>query len=58
LKGHYGSSISRFETSFVPHAREMAQLAEQDFKQGLGVDPVDAAPIYIRNKIALKESER
>ena len=33
-------------------------LAEQDFKQGLGVDPADAAPIYIRNKIALKESER
>jgi tRNA threonylcarbamoyladenosine biosynthesis protein TsaB len=58
LKSHYGSSISRFETSLVPHAREMAQLAEQDFKQGLGVDPVDAAPIYIRNKIALKESER
>jgi tRNA threonylcarbamoyladenosine biosynthesis protein TsaB len=58
LKSHYGSSISRIETGFVPHAREMAQLAEQDFKQGLGVDPVDAAPIYIRNKIALKESER
>ena len=58
LKIHYGSSISRFEVGFVPHAREMAQLAEQDFKQGLGVDPVDATPIYIRNKIALKESER
>ena len=58
LKSHYGNSISRFETGFVPHAREMAQLAEKDFKQGLGVDPEDAAPIYIRNKIALKESER
>ena len=58
LKSHYGSGISRIEVGFVPHAREMAQLAEQGFKQGLGVDPVDATPIYIRNKIALKESER
>lgn len=58
LKNHYGSSVSRFETGFFPHAREMAQLAEQDFKQGLGIDPADATPIYIRNKIALKENER
>jgi tRNA threonylcarbamoyladenosine biosynthesis protein TsaB len=58
LKSHYGSSIILYETGLVPHAREMVQLAEQDLKQGLGVDPVDAAPIYIRNKIALKESER
>jgi len=58
LKSHYGSSIYRIETGLVPHAREMAQLAEQDFKQGLEVDPMDAAPIYIRNKVALKESER
>ena len=58
LKRHYGSSIRRFELSLFPHAREMAQLAAQSFKQGLGFDPVEIAPIYIRNKIALKESER
>lgn len=58
LKSHYGSSISRFENGFVPHAREIVQLAEQGFRKGLGVDPENVTPIYIRNKIALKESER
>lgn len=58
LRSHYGSCISHFESDFVPHAREIAQLAEHGFTNGLGVDPVNAAPIYIRNKIALKESER
>tara|TARA_B110000438_G_scaffold2957_1_gene3050 strand:- start:1007 stop:1240 length:234 start_codon:yes stop_codon:yes gene_type:complete len=58
LKSHYGSSVSHLDLGFFPHAREMAQLAAQGFKQGLGVDPVEIAPIYLRNKIALKESER
>lgn len=58
LRNHYGSSISRIESGLVPRAREIAQLAEQGFKKGLGIDPVDATPIYIRNKIALKENER
>jgi tRNA threonylcarbamoyladenosine biosynthesis protein TsaB len=58
LKSHYGSSISHLNLGFFPHAREMAQLAAQVFKQGLGVDPVEIAPIYLRNKIALKENER
>ena len=58
LKNRYENVISRFEGSFVPQAREIAQLAELGFKKGLGVDPANIAPIYIRNKIALKESER
>ena len=28
------------------------------FAKGLAVEPVDVAPIYVRNKVALKESER
>jgi hypothetical protein len=25
---------------------------------GFGLDPADAAPVYLRDKVALKESER
>jgi len=41
-----------------PHARDMVQLAIPIFANGLGIDPVDAVPLYIRNKVALKEKER
>lgn len=58
LRSQYGSCITRIESDLKPHAREMTQLAEKGFVKGLGIDPVDAAPIYIRNKVALKESER
>ncbi len=58
LRSHYGSCIVRIESGLRPHAREMTQLAKQGFAKGLGVDPVDATLIYIRNKVALKESER
>ncbi len=58
LRSHYGNSVSHFETGFIPHARDIAQLAEYRFLQGLGVSPMEATPIYIRNKIALKENER
>lgn len=58
LRNHYGSCITHIEGNLVPHAREIVQLAKKGFAQGLGVDPVDAVPVYIRNKVALKESER
>ena len=41
-----------------PHARAIAQLAAPRFATGTGIDPADAAPLYIRNKVALKEKER
>jgi len=42
----------------TPHAREIASLAAPRFLQGLGTDAAEAAPLYIRNKVALKETER
>ncbi len=41
-----------------PRAREIAKLAVSEFENGRGVDPDVAAPLYVRNKVALKESER
>ena len=58
LGKRYHEHISRIDVGVCPHAREMAQLAAPRFAKGLGIDPADAAPLYIRNKVALKENER
>jgi tRNA threonylcarbamoyladenosine biosynthesis protein TsaB len=58
LRSRYQGSIGRIAGDFSPRAREMVQLAVPRFLGGLAVDPADAAPLYIRNKVALKESER
>ena len=58
LGERYQGQMSRIDAGIYPHAREMAQLAAPGFAKGLGIDPADAAPLYIRNKVALKESER
>jgi len=41
-----------------PTARSIAELALPTFKAGLAGSAYEAAPIYIRNKVALKISER
>ena len=44
--------------SVMPHAREVAELALQDFMQGLAQPASQAQPLYLRNKIALTTAER
>ncbi len=58
LRSRYHGCVSHIAGNLSPHAREVAQLAAPRFAMGLGIDPADAAPLYIRNKVALKESER
>jgi len=41
-----------------PKATSIAQIALPMFAAGLGKPPAEAAPVYIRNKVALKMSER
>lgn len=58
LAGCYHGRIGRIEPAAFPHARDIAALAVPSFAQGLGKPAHDAAPVYIRNKVALKMSER
>ena len=58
LRTRYSDYVNHIISGLRPDARAMAQLAAPRFAKGLGVDPVDAAPLYIRNKVALKEKER
>ena len=41
-----------------PHARDIATLAVADVKQGKGLPAEQAMPVYLRDKVALKKSER
>ncbi|MGH8841669.1 MAG: tRNA threonylcarbamoyladenosine biosynthesis protein TsaB [Advenella sp.] len=58
LRTRYNGCVNRIDSGLRPHARAIVQLAAPRFAKGLGLDPADAVPLYIRNKVALKEKER
>jgi tRNA threonylcarbamoyladenosine biosynthesis protein TsaB len=58
LETVYADSLERVMENLVPHAREIAILAARQFACGKGADAALAAPLYVRNKVALPISER
>jgi tRNA threonylcarbamoyladenosine biosynthesis protein TsaB len=50
--------MPRSRADLMPHARQVAQLANAAFARGEGVPAHDAQPVYLRNKVALTTSER
>lgn len=58
LQLRYAGQVLSTDGSVYPQAREMVKLAAPQFEQGLGKDAALAAPLYIRNKVALKTAER
>jgi tRNA threonylcarbamoyladenosine biosynthesis protein TsaB len=42
----------------LPRAGAIARLGAHGFEQGLAVDVEQAMPVYLRDKVAKKESER
>lgn len=58
LQAHYGSQLKTVVADVFPHARHIASLAIPVFEQGRAVEACNAAPLYIRDKVALKTSER
>jgi len=53
-----GDRLERVDVLLHPHAIEIARLAVPVLARGLGVAPENAAPLYVRDKVALKVSER
>ena len=50
--------VSYCETDNLPRARAIARLGARGFEQGLAVEVEQAMPVYLRDKVAKKESER
>lgn len=58
LTARFDGSVNHVIEGLAPHAREIAVLAAQQFARGQTVDAADAAPLYVRNKVALRVDER
>jgi tRNA threonylcarbamoyladenosine biosynthesis protein TsaB len=58
LKQRYAGRLSAIMPDVFPHARDIARLAAAEFKAGRAMAPELAVPLYIRDKVALKTSER
>jgi tRNA threonylcarbamoyladenosine biosynthesis protein TsaB len=58
LQQTYAAALVQVMDDVYPHARDIARLAAPVFAAGQGVRAEEAAPLYIRDKVALKTAER
>ena len=58
LAAQYGQQLGLVLADACPQAVAMLRLAEPEFAAGRGTSAAEAAPVYVRNRVALKTSER
>ena len=58
LGERYAGQLQGVDGSAVPQAAAIAALGAVQFAQGRAVDAAEALPLYLRDKVALKTSER
>lgn len=58
LSSHLGGRLQYVISDVWPHAACVAQLGAFDFANGLAVPVEQAMPVYLRDKVAKKQSER
>jgi len=58
LGERYAGLLQGADGSAIPQAAAIAVLGAARFALGLGVDAAEALPLYLRDKVALKTSER
>lgn len=58
LDERYAGQLPGIDASKVPQAAAIAALGAVQFALGNGVDAAQALPLYLRDKVALKTSER
>lgn len=58
LQQRYGAQLAAIDGAAHPQARDIAQLAAPVFAGGGGIPAEQAAPLYVRDRVALKTAER
>jgi tRNA threonylcarbamoyladenosine biosynthesis protein TsaB len=58
LLARYHGILRGTDSRLFPHAKDIAYLAVRAFARGEGVSAENAAPIYLREKVALTTAER
>lgn len=58
LKSRYAGQLLGTDGAAIPTASAIAALGAAQFALGLGRDAAEALPLYLRDKVALKTSER
>ena len=58
LQSRYSGKLVGMDGDALPMAENIAALGALQFARGLGVDAASAQPFYLRDKVALKTSER
>jgi tRNA threonylcarbamoyladenosine biosynthesis protein TsaB len=58
LDARYSGQLDAIDTERYPHARDIARLALARFEANEGVSAEHAAPVYLRDKVALRTDER
>ncbi len=58
LQARYASQLAGLDAQAVPQAAAVARLGAREFDAGGAVDAAQALPLYLRDKVALKTSER
>ena len=58
LQARYSRQLTGVDAQAVPQAGAVARLAAGEFAKGNAVDAALALPLYLRDKVALKTSER
>lgn len=58
LQTRYAGQLQGMDGAAVPQAAAIAALGARRFARGAGVDAALALPLYLRDKVALKTSER
>ncbi len=58
LTARLAERVSRYQADMLPRAGAIARLGARGFELGQGVPVEQAMPVYLRDKVAKKESER
>lgn len=58
LARRYEGQLQAVDGTIFPHARDIARIARARLERGEGRDAAFAVPSYLRDKVALKTSER